>query len=125
MSATRGPRGDEPTELSRAEAQQRKEAPRHSTRDRVRGAAGGFWGADPRGWAGPLAGGFRHHVWPTVGEEIAVWATMHGLMVDVDWLGRTLRPEGYGLCVPENGHSRGWAAIESWAEQHVHVQADC
>jgi len=67
----------------------------------------------------------RYCGWPTVGEEAAVWATMRGFMVDVDWLGRTLRPEDYGLFLPATGHAnpfRIWAAMESWAGQYVHPE---
>jgi hypothetical protein len=101
-------------------------APRRSTRDRVRGAAGGFWRPARGGGAGRLrkVSMMRQYAWPTAGEEIAVWATMHGFSVDVDWLGRTLRPEDYGLFLPETGHAnpfRIWAAIESWAGQDLHA----
>ncbi len=55
--------------------------------------------------------------WPTVGEEIAVRAAMDGLRVDVDWLGKTLRPEDYQLYVPQHHLNpfTVWAAIELYA----------
>jgi hypothetical protein len=52
--------------------------------------------------------------WPSIGEEIAVWAAIHGRKVDAEWLGRTLRAEDYGMYVPM-GHPntfKVWAAVE-------------
>jgi len=64
-------------------------------------------------------------VWPAVGEEVAIWAAMRGLIVDIDWLGRTLLPAGYGLLLPRTGLSnpfRSWAAVEAWAGQYAHPE---
>lgn len=57
-------------------------------------------------------------LWPTVGEETAVVATLSGDAVDVDWLGRTLRGEEIGGYIPKTHHNSlyVWEAVEmhSW-----------